>query len=99
VMASLRASVQNIGANLVAAALFVLGTIAAAIAAALLVWIASLLGGLVHQMVATVLSMAIMLAFGAVLLVVLAGGSYLAWRDTFDAPGTQPPPSFGGIEA
>ena len=50
-------------------------------------------------MVATVLSMAIMLAFGAVLLVVLAGGSYLAWRDTFDAPGTQPPPSFGGIEA
>jgi hypothetical protein len=99
VMASLRASVQNIGANLVAAALFVLGTIAAAIAAVLLVWIANLLGGLVHQMVGAVLSMAIMLGFGAVLLVVLAGGAYLAWRDTFDAPGTQPPPSFGGIEA
>jgi hypothetical protein len=99
VRASLGASVRNVGANLLAAALFVGGTIVAAIVVALLAWLAGLVGGLVHVAVGTLLSMAILLGFGAVLLVVLAGCAYLAWRDTFDAPAPPPSQRFEGIEA
>jgi len=96
--ASLGASVRNVGANLLAAGLFAMGTLFAAIIALLLAWLAGLVGNLVHASVGALLSMMVLLGFGAALMVVLAGGAYLAWRDTFDAPGTQPPP-FGGIEA
>lgn len=99
VRASLGASVRNIGANLLAAALFVGGTVVAAIIVLLLAWLAGLIGGLVHAAVGTLLSMAILLGFGAVLLVVLAGCAYLAWRDTFDAPPPSSPTTFNGIEA
>ncbi len=36
------------------------------------------------------------LGFGAVLLVVLTGGAYLAWRDTFEGP--RAPVAPAGIE-
>jgi hypothetical protein len=100
VRASLRASVSNVGPNLLAALLFVLGTVVAAIVVVLLSMLAGVLGNLVHAAVGTVLSLLIVLGFGAALLVVLAGGAYIAWRDTFDAP-AQPPSSrpFNGIEA
>jgi len=98
VRSALQASVRNIGANLVAAGLFVGGTIVAAVVVVLLSMLATAIGGLVHPAVGTFLSIAILLAFGAALLVVLAGGAYIAWRDTFDGPAA-PPATFTGIEA
>jgi hypothetical protein len=53
----------------------------------------------VHTAVGTLLSLAILLGFGAMLLVVLTGCAYLAWRDTFDAPVSPPSRPFNGIEA
>jgi hypothetical protein len=96
---SLRASVSNVGANLLAALLFVLGTLVAAIVVVLLTMLANLLGGLLHPIVGAVLSMAILLGFGAGLLVVLAGGAYIAWRDTFEGPTSPASRPFNGIEA
>lgn len=96
--ASLRAAVKNIGANLFAAVLFVVGVILAGIAIALVAWLANFIGGLLHPAVGDVLSTLILLGFVSVLLVVLAGGAYLAWRDTFEPPRSQTP-GFGGIEA
>jgi membrane-anchored glycerophosphoryl diester phosphodiesterase (GDPDase) len=98
VRASLKASVRNIGANLFAAALFVLGVIVAAIAVTLLALFVNFLGALLHPLVGSVLSLVLLLGFAAVLLVMLTGCAYLAWRDTFDAP-PPPTPGFSGIEA
>lgn len=97
VRASLGASVRNVGANLLASALFVGGTIVAALVVAMLAWLAGLVGGLVHTAIGTLLSLAVLLGFAAMLLVVLTGCAYLAWRDTFDAPAS--PSTFNGIEA
>ena len=56
------------------------------------------IGGLLHPAVGGALSMVVLLGFASVLLVVLAGGAYLAWRDTFEPP-RPPTPGFAGIEA
>jgi hypothetical protein len=95
---ALRASVRNVGANLVAAGLFVAGTVVAAIIMVLLSMLANVIGALVHPMVGTLLSMLILLAFVSALLVVLAGGAYLAWRDTFGGDAPSAPRPFNGIE-
>ncbi|KGQ19148.1 hypothetical protein LF41_3180 [Lysobacter dokdonensis DS-58] len=95
---ALRASVRNIGANLVAAGLFVGGTIVAAVVIVMLSTLLASVGALVHPAVGAMLSLLPLLAFAAAMLVVLAGGAYIAWRDTFDGPQATPPP-FGGIEA
>ncbi|MCC8363041.1 DUF2189 domain-containing protein [Lysobacter sp. A6] len=95
---ALRASVRNVGANLVAAGLFVAGTVVAAIVVLLLSMLANVIGSLVHPAVGTLLSMLVLLAFVSALLVVLAGGAYIAWRDTFGGDVPPAPPSFGGIE-
>jgi len=88
---SLRASVQNVGANLLAAVLFVLGLIVATLLVLLLVMLVTAVAGLVHKTLATLLAALIFLGFAAAVLVVLVGGAYVAWRDTFgdeSAPGT-----------
>jgi hypothetical protein len=96
---SLRASIRNVGANVFAGVLFVLGVIVAAVVVALFAGLAGIIGNLVHATVGTALVAIVFIAFGAVLLVVLTGGAYLAWRDTFgDAPATPAPPA-SGIEA
>lgn len=98
---SLRAAVRNVGANVFAGVLFVLGVIVAAVVVALFAMLAGVIGNLVHAAVGSALIAVVFIAFGAVLLVVLTGGAYLAWRDTFgDAavpPMAMPPAS--GIEA
>ena len=94
-----KAAVRNVGANLVATALFVGGTIVGGIVAVLVSLLLATLGNLVHPLVGGLLSLMPMLGFTAALLVVLAGGAYIAWRDTF---GGEPPSAsrpFGGIEA
>ncbi len=93
---SLRASVRNVGANLLAAVLFVLGMIVAAIVVGLLGGFLGLLGNLVHEALGTALMAVVFIGFGAVLLVVLTGGAYLVWRDSF-GDGAIPPAS-NGIE-
>ncbi|BCT92188.1 hypothetical protein LYSHEL_12120 [Lysobacter helvus] len=98
VRGALRASVSNVAPNLLAAVLFVLGTVVAVVVVVLVAVLLGALGALVHPIVGGVLSSAVLLAFGTALLVVLAGGSYFAWRDTFEGEG-MPPPPFRGIEA
>ena len=80
---SLRASVRNIGANLLAAVLFVGGLIVATLLLMLLVMLVTAVAGMIHKTLAGLLVAAIFLVFAAVVLVVLVGGAYVAWRDTF----------------
>ena len=93
---SLRASVRNVGANLLAGLLFVLGVLVAVIVVVLFAGFIALVGNLVHPAVGTALSTLVLLGFGAVLLVVLTGGAYVAWRDTFEGPKSPVAPA--GIE-
>jgi hypothetical protein len=95
---ALRASVRNVGANLVAAGLFVAGTLVAAIVVLMISTLLQWLGGMVHPAVGTLLALLPVLAFAAAMLVMLAGGAYIAWRDTFDGP-QAPQVPFNGIEA
>ena len=87
---ALRASVRNVGANLVAAGLFVGGTIVAGIVIVLVSRLLDTVGTLVHPAVGALLSLLPLIAFAAALLVMLAGGAYIAWRDTFDGPQLPP---------
>lgn len=80
---SLRAAVRNVGANLLAGLLFVGALLVASLVVLLVGGLASLIGGLVHSVVGGLLLMAVMLGFASVVLVLVAGGAYLAWRDTF----------------
>lgn len=100
---SLRAAVRNVGANLFAGLLFVGALLVASLLVLLVGGLASMLGGLVHQALGGLLLMVVMLGFASVVLVVVAGAAYLAWRDTFgDAALPPPPPTAGephGIEA
>lgn len=96
---SLRASVRNVGANLLAGVLFVLGVLVALVVVVLFAGFVMLLGSLVHPVLGEALSTLVLLGFGAVLLVVLTGGAYLAWRDTFEGPAGAAPAANTGIEA
>ena len=95
---ALRASVRNVGANLVAAGLFVAGTLVAAIVVLLVSMLLGWIGGLVHPALGALLAVLPQIAFAAAMLVMLAGGAYIAWRDTFDDP-QAPTQPFNGIEA
>ena len=81
--ASLGASLKNILPNLLAGLLFVGGVVAATLVLVLLATIATLVGSVVHAALGMLLNTVLLLLFGAVLLVVLTGGAYFAWRDTF----------------
>ncbi|UHQ23282.1 hypothetical protein LVB77_00795 [Lysobacter sp. 5GHs7-4] len=98
VKGALRASLSNVGANLLAGALFMMGALVAALIIGVMGLLAALIGSLIHPIVGAVLSLLLYAGFGAALLVVLVGGSYLAWRDTFgdDTAGNAPPPSNHG---
>jgi len=80
---SLKAAVKNAGACLLAGVLFVLGMIAAVLVMVLLMGLASLIGGLVHPLLAAALELLLALAFGAIVLTVLASAAQAAWRDMF----------------
>ncbi|HEY0504568.1 MAG TPA: hypothetical protein VGD42_13880 [Lysobacter sp.] len=87
---SLRASISNIGANLLAAVLFGGGVVLAALVTGVLAVLAGLVGSLLHPVVGVALSLLLYIALGTAVLVILMGGTYLAWRDTF-ADGAVPP--------
>lgn len=99
VATSLRASVRNVGANLLAGILFVVALIVATLVLLLVAGLAGLVGNAIHPVLGTVLPALVMLGFASVVLVLVVGAAYLAWRDTFgdaDAPGA---PLVHGIEA
>lgn len=93
---SLRAAVRNVGANVLAGVLFIGALVVAAIVAALVAALLAMLGGAIHAAVGGALSMLAMLGFAALVLVLVVGAAYLAWRDTFgDASDPSPSPRHG----
>lgn len=82
----MRASVANVGANLLASLLFVAGLVVAALVTGLVAAIVVGLAALIHPALAALIALAVYAAFGIAVLVVLVAVSYLCWRDTFDAP-------------
>jgi len=80
---SLRASISNIGANLLAAVLFGGGVIFAALLTSLLAVLGAKIGDQLHPVIGLALPLLMYVTFGAVVLAVLMSGTYLAWRDTF----------------
>jgi hypothetical protein len=98
IVLSLRAALVNVGANLLAAGLFLGAVIVAALLTTLLATLATLLGGLLLPQLGTLLELLVLLVFGVVVIVVLTGVAYFAWRDIFEGDTAQPPP-FAGLEA
>lgn len=96
---ALRASVTNIAANLLAGVLFMAALVLAALVVALLASLLAALGGIVHPVLGALLMLLIMLGFAAVVLVVVVGAAYLAWRDTFGDGAVPPPPPLHAFEA
>ena len=80
---------------------YALGTFLAALVVALLASLLALLGGAIHPALGALLTMLTMLGFAGVVLVLVVGAAYLAWRDTFgDASSLPPaPPVVHGFEA
>lgn len=95
---SATAAVRNFSTNLISGALFLAGVLVAALIVMLLAGFANLLGGLVHTQVGALLAFVVFMGFGVIVIVVLTGGAYFAWRDTFDGQALVEPP-FVGVEA
>lgn len=98
---ALRASIRNVGANLLAGALFVGALVLAAVVVALLASLLAVLGSALHPALGALLTMLTMLGFAGVVLVLVVGAAYLAWRDTFGDAGVPPsvPAQVHGFEA
>lgn len=98
---ALRASVRNVGANLLAGLLFVGALVLAAVVVALLASLLGVLGSAIHPSLGALLMMLTMLGFAGVVLVLVVGAAYLAWRDTFGDAGLPPtaPAQVHGFEA
>lgn len=88
---SLRAAVRNVGPNVLAGVLFIGALLVAALVVALVAALLAMLGGAIHAAVGGALSMLAMLGFAAVVLVLVVGAAYLAWRDTFGDASVPPP--------
>jgi hypothetical protein len=95
---SAMAAVRNFSTNLIAGALFLAGVLVAALIVMLLAAFASLLGSFVHTQVGALLAFVVFMGFGVIVIVVLTGGAYFAWRDTFDGQTLIEQP-FLGVEA
>ncbi|MFC0676326.1 hypothetical protein ACFFGH_00495 [Lysobacter korlensis] len=97
VRSSLRASLLNIGANVFGIVVFFAGMLLAALVIGLVGLLIVAVGNLVHPLIGSVLSVGLYLAFGTMLLVVLVGGAYAVWRDTFSTESDTP--ALTGFEA
>jgi len=80
---SLRAAVRNVGPNVLAGVLFIGALLVSALVVGLVAALLAMLGGAIHAALGGALSMLAMLGFAAVVLVLVVGAAYLAWRDTF----------------
>lgn len=86
---SFQASLWNLGAYVLAAMVFLLGVLISALLVSLVAVVLANVGGLVHPAVGVMFALVLYVAYGAVVLVVLAGASYFAWRDVFASPGAE----------
>ena len=92
---------RNIGANLLAGVLFIGAMLVASLIVLLVGGLVAMIGGLIHGTVGSLLATVVVLGFASVVLVMVIGGAYLAWRDTFGdaaAPPALPAESSHGIE-
>ena len=96
---SLRASVRNVGANVLAGVLFIGAMVIGAVVLALVAALLAMLGSAIHAAVGTALSLLVMLGFASLVLVLVVGASYLAWRDTFGDSALPPAPVAQAFEA
>jgi len=97
---ALRASVANVGANLLAGVLFVGALVLAAVVVALMASLLAVMGGLLHPKLGALLLILTLLGFAAVVLVTVVGAAYLAGRDTCgDGAAPPPPPEVHGFGA
>ncbi|GAB1595091.1 hypothetical protein [Lysobacter claricitrinus] len=87
-----RASVVNLGANLLASLVFLIGFVIAAVLVTLLTAVVGGIAALIHPVLGAAIALAVWAAFAVGVLVVLVAVSYYAWRDMFDAP---PEPAAG----
>jgi hypothetical protein len=96
---ALQAAVRNVGANLLAGVLFAGALLLGMLVMLLVGGLLALVGNLVHAAVGSLLTALVLLGFAAVVLVLIVGGAYLAWRDTFGDVALPPPaPLAHGIE-
>jgi hypothetical protein len=94
---SLRAAGRNLPAYLLAAVLFILGLIVAALLFVLVAALAAAIGSAIHGAVGTALTIVLALLFACAVVVVSLGAAYLAWRDTFDAAPRTPDAPAGPV--
>lgn len=93
--AALQAAVRNAAANLLAGVLFLGAVLIAGLVVMLVSGLVGLLGSLLHPVIGSLLAAVVMMGFAVMVLVLVAGIAYLAWRDTFGdgaAPAVPPPP-------
>ncbi len=95
---SAMAAVRNFGTNLIAGALFLSAVLVTALLVMLLAGLASVLGSFVHTLLGALLAFVVFMGFGVIVIVVLTGGAYFAWRDTFGGQPLSEQP-FLGVEA
>ncbi|MBS0227604.1 MAG: hypothetical protein JSS23_02790 [Proteobacteria bacterium] len=81
--AALQAAIRNAAANLLAGVLFLGAVLVGGLVAVLVSGLMGLLGGLLHPAVGSLLAAVVMMGFAVMVLVLVAGAAYLAWRDTF----------------
>lgn len=96
---SIKASGRNVGPNVLAGLLLLVGIIVAVLLFTLFAALVTMLAKLIHDALATVVMLGLFLLFGCALMVVIVGASYFAWRDTFDATAPMPQLPASGIEA
>lgn len=87
---SLKASGRNVGPNVFAGLLLLVGIIVAVLLFFLFAALVTMLAKLVHDALATIVMLGLFLLFGCALIVVIVGAGYFAWRDTFDAAAPTP---------
>ncbi|MGY4514694.1 hypothetical protein [Lysobacter sp. HA18] len=81
-----RASVVNLGANLLASLVFLVGFVIAAIVVTLITAVVGGIAAVIHPVLGAMIALAVWAAFAVGVLVVLVAVSYYAWRDMFDPP-------------
>lgn len=95
----LRASVANVGANLLAAVLFGIGLVVVTFVVGLLTLMLAMLAGMLHPLLGALVSLLGYGVLATVVIVVLVAVSYAAWRDTFEGATPEAAAAAAQIEA
>ena len=90
------AAVRNLAANFLAITLFFVLTMLSAVLLSMVLSMVMLLLGALFMPLALLVTFVLGMCFAAVLLVIVCGGGYLIWRDTFGAVPEAPTPATQG---